>query len=96
MNLRWIVFHIGVVLGAIVGGVICGLFPLATALKRDRTKPGLIAFGVCVIASCLGGADLAWLAAFGGIVAILVFTKRPPEEQVLRELTDRIKLMRGE
>jgi hypothetical protein len=52
-------FTLGVVVGALTVGIVCGLFPLGVAASKNRPVLGFAFFFVCVAMGFLGGLVLA-------------------------------------
>lgn len=60
--LRWFEWGFGVV-GNVIFGVICGLFPLVYGLAKGQPRRGLLAIATCIVASFFCGILLAPLVA---------------------------------
>ncbi len=52
-------FNSGVVIGALLVGVVCGIAPLVMGIRRDQLSLGLGGFAACVVAGFLFGLLLA-------------------------------------
>ncbi|HEV3145635.1 MAG TPA: hypothetical protein VGZ47_17200 [Gemmataceae bacterium] len=75
-------FLIGMVMGALVAGFICGLMPLGIALSRKRVDLAIGSMIVCIFFGFLGGVMFAFPAALVAATAIFAFTGRARERDL--------------
>jgi hypothetical protein len=65
-------FSVGMLIGSLVAGVVCGLLPLAVAAVRGRPDWGIKVLGICVLAGLFGGVLIAGPVALAMTAAVLV------------------------
>jgi hypothetical protein len=75
-------FRIGMLLGAIIVGVLCGLFPLGIAASKNRPVLGFAFFFVAGAMGFLGGVILGVPSALvlGWIAKLLPHKRFRPED----------------
>ena len=85
---------LGLFLGALIMGVLCGMMPLAVGRKLGRTGEGIAGFALCVVSAFFGGIVVAGplalvlslllvaLGAFEGAAAPAGFDSAAHEERV--------------
>lgn len=66
----------GALIGAMVAGVLCGLWPLLTGFNRDRPVIGIVGFFACVPSAFFAGCLLAVPVAF--VFRTLIVAIGPP------------------
>jgi hypothetical protein len=70
-------FEVGLLMGALAAGFLCGLLPLALASSRRRHGLGVGALVTCVVAGVLGGQILAGPVALAFTMLVLALGKAP-------------------
>ena len=76
-----IVNFIGVIIGGLVMGAICGLGPLISGTRRGFRSEGITGFIVCIVCGAILGILLAGPVAL--IWSILLLTRRRASDQSL-------------
>ena len=74
-------YWIGVLIGAIGVGLVCGLVPLAAGAFTRQMRLGTIGFAACVVGSLILGAILAVPLALIFTVVIVVEWNRKPRSE---------------
>ena len=70
-------FKIGVLIGSLAAGAVCGLWPLLTGLRNGRPIMGLVGFLTCIPCGLLLGCLLALPVAF--VFKLLISALPAPE-----------------
>jgi hypothetical protein len=74
-------YWIGVVIGAMGVGLVCGLIPLVAGAHTQQKRLGTIAFAACIAGSLILGAILAVPLALSFTIVIVVRWNRRPHAQ---------------
>jgi hypothetical protein len=72
-------FMAGLVIGSLVAGGLCGLFPLSVGLARKRTDLAIGGMLLCIVCGFCGGLLIAGPMAVIVATAIYAFTPKPRE-----------------
>jgi hypothetical protein len=72
-------FMMGILVGALVAGALCGLLPLSIAISRKRVDLAIGSMVACIVCGFCGGLLIAAPAAVILATAIFAFTSRPRE-----------------
>jgi hypothetical protein len=72
-------FMAGLVIGSLVAGGLCGLFPLCIGISRKRVDLGIGGMLLCIVCGFCGGLLIAGPMAVIVATAIYAFTPKPRE-----------------